>query len=95
MERYENEKRKWWVDIEGAAELNMQELVTAINNIQEGWPLIKDVVKDSHFVDRHGAEFVLDFEDADGWLKLSSAQRHWIQSQVRQAALDEVASGEA
>jgi hypothetical protein len=95
MERYEDKKRGWWLDIEGAAELSMQELITAINNIQEGWPLIKDVVKDSHFSDRHGVEFALDFENPDGWLKLSSKQRHWVQAQVRQAALDEVASGEA
>lgn len=95
MVRYEDKERGWWVEIAGAADLSMQELFTVLSSIADGWPVLGEVVRAIQLKDRHDDDLALDFANPDGWMILSSRQRHWITDMVRQAALDEVASGEA
>ena len=90
--RYQREKSKDWVEVEGAAELEIAELdVMYGTNIKATQAMITPLIKDCSFANSKGAPI----DPRENYRRLNMAQWEWLKTQIVKSSLDEVADPEA
>ena len=92
MPRYQREKSTDWVEIEGAAELELQELdVLYGSDVVATQATVSGLVKDCSFANRKGESV----EPRENYRRLTHRQWDWLRTQIIKSTLDEVVDPEA
>jgi hypothetical protein len=90
--RYQREKSQDWVEIEGAAELELIELdALYAGDITATQATVTALVKDCCFTNRKGEPV----DARTNYRRLTHPQWEWLRKQIIKATLDEVADPEA
>ncbi len=92
MPRDQREKSQDWVEIDGAAELELQELDALYQgDITATQATVAGLVKDCAFTNRKGEPV----DPRANYRRLTHQQWEWLRKQIIKSSLDEVADPEA
>lgn len=90
MIRYEDEKRGWWVEIEGAPDMPMSAITDLYASLAAAAPVLARVVQAHNLADWDGQPVEL-----ATCANISRRQLAWLREKIKAAILDEVLDPEA